>query len=112
MVPYKIKNNSGDIYTFAGYENGLPLYRCAGGLTHITELDIKRHIVLEQAAPKEDCKLIGEDGNIFNLMALVSRAMRKNPYWTYRVDEMIERVKSSQDYYKALVVLGEYVNIK
>lgn len=70
MVPYKIKNKSEDIYTFAGYENGLPLYRCAGGLTHITELDIKRHIVLEQAAPKEDCKLIGEDGNIFNLMVL------------------------------------------
>lgn len=112
MVPYKIKNKSGDIYTFAGYENGLSLYRCAGGLTHISEIDIERHTVLEQEAPNENCKLIGEDGNIFNLMALVSETMRKNPYWRYRVDEMIERVKSSQNYYKALVVLGEYVNIK
>ena len=112
MVPYKIQNKSGDIYVFAGYENGFPVYRCGGSLTHIFESDIERHTVLEQEAPKEDCKLIGEDGNIFNLMALVSRAMKKNPYWIHRVDEMIKRVKSSQNYYKALVVLGEYVNIK
>lgn len=27
---------------------------------------------------KPDCKLIGEDGNIFNLMARASRTLREN----------------------------------
>lgn len=112
MVPYKIKNSYGNIYTFANFENGLPLYRSAGGLTHISENDIKRYTVIAQEPPKEECKLIGEDGNIFNLMALVARAMRKNPYWTHRVDEMITNVKASSDYYIALSVLGNYVIIK
>lgn len=111
MVPYKIQNRSGDVYTFSSFENETPLYRCAGGLTHISEIDIERHTVLEQEAPKEDCRLIGEDGNIFNLMALVSQTMRRNPYWTHRVNEMISKVTSSIDYYAALAVLGEYVNI-
>ncbi len=111
MVPYKIKNSLGDVYVFAGYENDVPLYRCCGCLTHITENDIKRHTVIEQEPKKEDCKLIGEDGNIFNLMALASRTMRSNPYWVYRVDEMIKRIKSSENYYIALAIIGEYVNI-
>lgn len=111
MVPYKIKNSLGDVYTFAGFENGLTLYRCAGGLTHISEIDIKRHTVIEKEAPKEDCELIGKDGNIFNLMALVSQTMRKNPYWIHRIDEMINKVTLSNDYYNAIAILGEYVNI-
>lgn len=112
MVPYKIKNSDGDVYTFANFENGLPLYRSAGGLTHIPHNDIRNvYAVISEEAPKEECKLIGEDGNIFNLMALVARTMRRNPYWAQRVDEMITNVKASRDYYAALVVLGNYVDI-
>lgn len=111
MVPYKIKNSSGDVYTFARYENGFPLYRCAGGLTHIFEPDIKRHIIVEEEAPKEDCQLTGQDGNIFNLLGLVIMTMRRNPYWICRIDEMKQRVISSRDYYAALAVFSDYVNV-
>lgn len=32
---YIIENSYGDRYVFAGIENGLPLYRCNGELTHV-----------------------------------------------------------------------------
>lgn len=61
---------------------------------------------------KLDCKLIGEDGNIFNLMARAARTMRTSDYWKDKVDEMYDKVRASENYYIALMVIGEYVNIK
>lgn len=59
---------------------------------------------------KPDCKLIGEDGNIFNLMGLASRTLKNNGM-KEQVSEMCDRVTHSNSYYEALNIIGEYVNI-
>ena len=59
---------------------------------------------------KPDCKLIGEDGNIFNLMARASRTLRENDL-SEEAFEMRERITSSSSYDEALCIIGEYVNI-
>jgi hypothetical protein len=64
----------------------------------------------EQTQQKPDCPLIGEDGNIFNLMGLASRTLRRNGM-SDQATEMCDRIRESGDYYAALGVIGEYVNI-
>ena len=59
---------------------------------------------------KPDCALIGEDGNIFNLMGIASRTLKEKDM-ANEAKEMCERVRSSGSYYEALGVIGEYVNI-
>lgn len=59
---------------------------------------------------KPDCKLIGEDGNIFNLMGIASRVLRQNGMADEAV-EMRDRIRESGSYDKALCIIGEYVNI-
>ena len=66
----------------------------------------------EQAPQKPDCQLIGEDGNIFNLIGLASRTLRENGLEA-QAKEMQERIMGGgcHDYSAALNVIGEYVNI-
>ena len=59
---------------------------------------------------KPDCKRIGEDGNIFNLMARAARTLRENNL-SEEAKEMRERITSSGSYDEALCIIGEYVNI-
>lgn len=59
---------------------------------------------------KPDCPLIGQDGNIFNLMGIASRTLKQNGL-ADQAKEMCDRIRESGDYYKALGVIGEYVNI-
>ena len=70
-------------------------------------------ITKEQTAEtvqKPDCPLIGQDGNIFNLMGIASRTLKQNGL-ADQAKEMCDRIRESGDYYKALGVIGEYVNI-
>lgn len=59
---------------------------------------------------KPDCKLIGEDGNIFNLMGIASRTLRQHGMADEAV-EMRDRIRESGSYDQALCIIGEYVNI-
>ncbi len=60
---------------------------------------------------KPKCKLIGEDGNIFNLMGIASITL-KNHGMAKEAKEMINRVtKSAHSYTEALCIIGEYVDI-
>lgn len=59
---------------------------------------------------KPDCKLIGEDGNIFNLMAIASKTLRENGL-SEEAAEMRDRITSFGSYDEALCIIGEYVNI-
>lgn len=59
---------------------------------------------------KPDCKLIGEDGNIFNLMGIASKILRQNGMAEEAV-EMRDRIRASESYDEALCIIGEYVNI-
>ena len=68
---------------------------------------------VDEAAPereKPDCKLIGEDGNIFNLMGLAARTLRRNGL-AEQASEMTGRIHECGSYDEALCIIGEYVNI-
>lgn len=59
---------------------------------------------------KPKCKLIGKDGNIFNLMGIAHgtlfRAGQKK-----EAEEMVRRIQQSQSYEEALCIIDEYVDI-
>ena len=60
---------------------------------------------------KPDCRLIGQDGNIFNLMGIAARTLRQNGM-APEAKEMTSRISSQAgSYYEALGIIGEYVNI-
>ncbi len=59
---------------------------------------------------KPDCELIGQDGNIFNLMGIASRTLRRNGM-AEEATEMCTRITKSGSYDAALCIIGEYVNI-
>lgn len=66
----------------------------------------------KQEVPKPDCRLAGEDGNIFNLIGVASRALRKCGL-DAQAEEMRQRIMGGEchDYNEALYMIGEYVNI-
>ena len=59
---------------------------------------------------KPKCKLIGEDGNIFNLMGIASNTL-KEAGLIEEAKEMVEKVTSSGSYLEALAIISEYVEI-
>lgn len=59
---------------------------------------------------KPDCALIGQDGNIFNLMGIASRTLKQNGMKD-EAAEMCSRITKSGSYSEALGIIGEYVNI-
>lgn len=62
---------------------------------------------------KPDCKLIGENGNIFNLMAIASRTLKENglDYYAKEIKVRIIDKCEAHSYEEALVIIMEYVNI-
>jgi len=64
----------------------------------------------EEEKTKPKCALIGQDGNIYNLMGIASRTLKENKMQE-EAKEMIERVTSSHSYDEALCIIGEYVEI-
>ena len=67
---------------------------------------------LEENAPaqKPDCPLIGQDGNIFNLVGITSRTLKRQGM-EEEATEMTGRVFVSKNYEDALNNMGENVNI-
>lgn len=59
---------------------------------------------------KPNCPLIGEDGNIFHLIGIAAKTLRRNGMST-EASEMTEKVFGSGSYDEALGIIGEYVNI-
>ena len=64
----------------------------------------------EREKIKPKCALIGQDGNIFNLMGIASRTLKKYNM-KEEAKEMIDRITSSKSYDEALNIIGEYVEI-
>ncbi|WP_138203678.1 hypothetical protein [Haloimpatiens lingqiaonensis] len=59
---------------------------------------------------KPKCKLIGENGNVFNLMGIAYKTLiRAN--LKEEADEMIKRIMESGSYMEALAIISEYVEI-
>lgn len=60
---------------------------------------------------RPECKLIGENGNIFNLIGIANRVLRNNDMRVY-ANEMTDRcINSAGSYDEALSIIGEYVRI-
>ena len=59
---------------------------------------------------KPDCPLIGEDGNIFHLVGIAAKTLKRNGM-SAEAFEMTEKVFGSGSYEEALGIIGEYVNI-
>ena len=59
---------------------------------------------------KPRCKLVGENGNIFNLLA-IARKTRKETGYDKEADEMFNKVTKTHNYYEALSVISDYVEI-
>lgn len=59
---------------------------------------------------KPKCALIGQDGNIFNLVGIASNTLKQNGMQKGS-KEMCDRVFSSHGYDEALNIIGEYVDI-
>lgn len=60
---------------------------------------------------KPKAKLIGANGNIFNLMGIASRSL-KAAGQSDKATEMSQRVMSSGSYDKALSIIMEYVEVE
>ena len=73
---------------------------CLGGFVEKSELGVE----------KPPCPLIGQDGNIFNLVGIASRTLKRNGM-ADEAKEMTGRVFLSKNYDDALNIIGEYVNI-
>lgn len=58
---------------------------------------------------KPKCKLVGSNGNIFNLLGIAGKALKANGM-KEEADEMYKRVTSSGSYYEALGIITEYVD--
>ena len=66
---------------------------------------------LEMNEEKPNCPLIGEDGNIFNLMGIAARTLNENGMCD-KSKEMFEKITAgAKSYEEALGIIGEYVNI-
>ncbi len=60
---------------------------------------------------KPKCPLIGQDGNIFNLMGIASRTLKNNGM-DEQSKEMINRItKEAKSYEEAIGIITEYVEV-
>lgn len=57
---------------------------------------------------KPQAPLLGADGNVFNLIAVASRALKDNGY-DEMADQMSSKVMSSDSYEEALGIILDYV---
>lgn len=57
-----------------------------------------------------DCPLIGQNGNIYNLVGIAAKTLKRNGL-SEQASEMTEKVFNSGSYGEALGIIGEYVNI-
>lgn len=62
---------------------------------------------------KPTCKLIGENGNIFNLMIIASKKLREHKEYE-QSEKLIQRIigGEAQSYDEALQIIMEYVEVE
>ena len=60
---------------------------------------------------KPICKLVGQDGNIFNVINVVSKVLKRNNLHD-EAKEMTDRIFNSRSYNEALRIISEYVEIE
>lgn len=91
-----------------------PIEMINGDYRAISEYDynfLSENFMLEEfKITKPKCPLIGQNGNIFNLMGIASKTLKKNNM-ADEAKEMCSRITSSGSYDEALSIIDEYVEI-
>lgn len=67
---------------------------------------------MEPKYPDIIVKLEGEDGNIFNLMIIVIKALRKAKVPLQERASFLEEIQASHSYDQALQVIMKWVNVE
>lgn len=67
---------------------------------------------MEPKYPEITVKLVGEDGNIFNLMGKVQKALRKGGVSKQETGMFLEEVTQSNSYDQALQVIMQWVEVE
>jgi len=101
-----IKSSDGELYVSL-WHSGDDYYVLPEDEFQSRVLQTTSPAVLESQKP--DCPLLGADGNVFNLIGIASRTLRKNGLHD-QVTEMRERAMSSGSYDEALGIITDYVN--
>ena len=68
---------------------------------------------MERVQFKPECKLIGENGNIFNLIAIAKRTLIENGK-RQEADELVSRIIEKGEagsYEEALTIIMDYVDV-
>ena len=79
-------------------------------LSDYVDIELGGYTQPQQMQQKPDCPLIGQDGNIFNLMGIASRTLKENGM-EEQAREMRQRITQCQSYDSALCIIADYVNI-
>ena len=61
---------------------------------------------------KPRVKLVGENGNVFNLMAICARALRKAGMWNEASEMSLKIIKKANSYDEALAIMMEYCDVE
>ena len=61
-------------------------------------------------ASKPKCQLTGEDGNVFNLIGIASRCLKRAGQ-PEKAKEMGEKIRGAGSYDEALNIIGQYVDV-
>lgn len=59
---------------------------------------------------KPECALIGEDGNIFNLVSKAKKTLKRDKQFE-NAEELQNRVLASESYDEAIQIIMDYVEI-
>ena len=66
---------------------------------------------MKESREKPKCNLIGQDGNVFNLMGIASKTLKRNGQYD-ESKEMIEKITTTaKSYEEALCIISDYVEI-
>ena len=79
-------------------------------LSDYVDLRLGGSLQEQQHNGKPDCLLIGEDSNIFHLMAIASNTLKEHGMQE-QASQMRQRIEQCQSYDSALNIIGDYVNI-
>lgn len=79
-------------------------------LSDYVDIKLGGYVHSQQTQQKPDCPLIGQDGNIFNLMGIASRTLKENGM-EEQAREMRQRITLCQNYDSALSIIVDYVNV-
>ena len=61
---------------------------------------------------KPTVQLVGEDGNIFNLIAICRKRLRQEGYSQEEINTFTEEVQSSDSYDQALLVITKWFEVE